>query len=265
MTETISTVTSRNGGHDAGATLPPARLSFDGGQPNLPARPQFVHSARGIGAARFSYAGVPAGVAHELKAHAERIRAGLARHTAQAVQIGNELRAAKRKLPHGAFLSWAECELGISPRAAQLYMRMSAWMADKDERFARLPVSTLYLLAAPTTPTAVAQEFVQRIESNAPMSYKAVHARIKAARCADPVRRGKSAAPSPSPGADLDEPLIVTDKDAVRRAVAEALALLRRSLPSKDFERIRTLMLDPNVRATPCCLGRKLLAALATG
>ena len=90
------------------------------------------------------------------------------------------------------------------------------------------------------------------------MSYNMMRERI----ATGPPRPRHARSADPPDLSDLEEPVIVRDKEAVGRAVVAVVSLLRRS-STDDFERMRELVLRPDVRATPCSLGRRLIQTLA--
>jgi hypothetical protein len=217
-------------------------------------------SFRAAGEAQaFSYANMPQALADELRSQAERIRRGLACHTAKIIEIGNELRHAKGRLPHGSFLAWAEQEIGISARAAQLYMRASAWIMNRDEKFSRLPISTIYLLAARTTPGHVADEFSRQIAMDAPVTYVGIRQRIKAVRqaAAKGVTEG---APQGDRGSSRCVP--ETEESLVDSSVMEAVELIARCVCAEDLDRLQRLLQRANVYGRLGFLGRQLLETL---
>jgi hypothetical protein len=77
------------------------------------------------------------------------------RETADVVEIGRLLRAAKKEVGHGKFLPWLEREFSLSERTAQNYISAHTFMIDvaapllKSEKFSdlRLRPSALYMLA----------------------------------------------------------------------------------------------------------------------
>ena len=204
-------------------------------------------------ATTFSYTELPEPLATELKSRADKIRHGLSRHAAEVIRVGAELRAAKGKLAHGTFLAWAECEFGISARAAQLYMRASQWIESKSEKFSRLPISTIYLLASATTPPEVADEFTQQIDTGARITYSAVRQRIDEARS---TRRCRPADPAEG-GEELCSRL-VNAVDIV--PLKEAVAILTR-LPG-DVARLRKILLAAGVSGLLGPFGHELVESL---
>ena len=129
----------------------------------------------------------------KLDAIAERIRTRAKRMRDEIVAIGRDLIAAKALAGHGGWLPWLEAEFGWKERAAQTFMSV-AEAAAKNAKFADLnvPVSGLYLLAAPKTPPAAVEAVAERSEAGEKLSLadvKDVIAQAHQAPKAKPVRR----------------------------------------------------------------------------
>ena len=125
---------------------------------------------------------------NELKIIAERIRERIRRTTTDIIATGHDLLGVKSNLDHGAFHSWIETEFGINARTAQNYMRAATWAEGKSELVSHLPPSTVYLLAAPSTPEEFTTEVLSNIESGCPVDHHQVRARIKMARVEQRIR-----------------------------------------------------------------------------
>ncbi len=86
---------------------------------------------------------------------------GLLKRTAEHVlQIGQNLKAVKEKLPHGQFLPWIEKEFEMSRWTARNFIRVADKLEDKWRNFHHLPVSVLYELASPS----VSQEVLTQVQ-----------------------------------------------------------------------------------------------------
>ena len=73
--------------------------------------------------------------------------------------IGRLLVEAKARCKHGQWLPWLEREFGWSDDTARNYMGIYALIKSRNFRdLGLLPVSSLYLLAAPSTPEAARDE-----------------------------------------------------------------------------------------------------------
>jgi hypothetical protein len=99
-----------------------------------------------------------------LRAHARVIQRLGRRVISDIVEIGRRLTDAKERLGHGKFLTWLAAEFGWSERTAENFMRVYD-RSRKSEKFADLdlPISALYLLAAPSTPDKALEEVAMRV------------------------------------------------------------------------------------------------------
>ena len=88
------------------------------------------------------------------------IKPRLKRAAGDLFVIGRELRDIKSRLPHGEYTNWLDLEFGLSERMAQRFMNVHDRLGAKSDKLSVLPPSTLYLLAAPSTP----DEAIQSIE-----------------------------------------------------------------------------------------------------
>ena len=113
----------------------------------------------------FDYSAVPADVATALRGQAERIRGRLTKATADMIDTGRDLLAAKAQLKHGDFTSWVESAIGIRMRAAQELMRIAEIAEGESANFALLPPYAATRLAAPSVPPTSRTAFVQRAEA----------------------------------------------------------------------------------------------------
>ena len=97
----------------------------------------------------------------ELAAHAAVIRVLGKRVVGDVIEIGRRLAECKVIAGHGGWLPWLDREFGWSERAAQNFISVHE-ASTKYANFADLdvPVSSLYLLAAPSTPPAARQAVI---------------------------------------------------------------------------------------------------------
>lgn len=101
-----------------------------------------------------------------LAEHAAVIRALGKRVVGDVIEIGRRLVECKDRVGHGGWLPWLDREFAWSDETARKYMRVyelagksqSSWDFD-------LPVSSLYLLAAPSTPEEARTEVMERAEA----------------------------------------------------------------------------------------------------
>ncbi len=103
----------------------------------------------------FDYAALAPETAIELRMAAERIRLRMKRAAEDIIAIGQELIAAKGRLPHGQFLAWLATEFEMSGPTALRFMQVAERFSDKNVILTNLSPSILYLLAAPSTPESI--------------------------------------------------------------------------------------------------------------
>ena len=101
-----------------------------------------------------------------LTERAERIRVLGKRVTGDVIEIGRLLADCRERCGHGHWGAWLESEFGWSADTAERFIRLNK-LADQIPQIAEydIPVSGLYLLAAPATPESARAEVVERAES----------------------------------------------------------------------------------------------------
>lgn len=138
---------------------------------------------------------------------ADRIRA----RTAQAViDNGRDLTLVKQSMDHGEFTKWIDTEFSMTARTAQNCMLAAEWADGKSEIVSHLPLTTIYMLAAPSTPKEITTEVISFVEAGKPIKPKQIEERIKAAR------KPRTKAPEPEP-----EPEPETKRRRRRTTVAD--------------------------------------------
>jgi hypothetical protein len=116
------------------------------------APPARVHK---LAATQFDYNTVPASIRFDLQAQARLIKKLIAKTTADLIDLGRHLIAAKQHIGHGLFIPWVEGEIGISGRTAQRYMAIAQLAEAKNDSVSLLPPTILHRLAAPSAPLEV--------------------------------------------------------------------------------------------------------------
>jgi hypothetical protein len=152
-------------------------------QPELALPTRYVPPATAPAHLPFDYGALNTGAATQLKSCADTIRSYQNKVPKQIIAIGDILLAVKKALDHGQFGEWLAAEFGWSERTAQNYMRAAETFSDKCETVADLPPTTLYQLAAPSTPEPVCAAVVERLERGE----RVTHDEIKSM-----VRKGKA-------------------------------------------------------------------------
>jgi DUF3102 family protein len=117
-----------------------------------------------------------------LAEHAAAIRQLGKRVVADVVEIGRRLSECKRICGHGNWLPWLNREFGWEETTAQRFMRVHALAQSKSGNLPDLPVSAIYLLAAPSTPEPARAEIIKRAKDGEPVSVADVKQTIDIAK-----------------------------------------------------------------------------------
>jgi len=153
---------------------------------------------------------------------------------ANVIEIGNRLTECKRIVGHRNFGNWLDREFGWSERTAQNFMRVFELSKIKPANFADLdlPVSAIYLLAAPSTPKKASDEVIKRAEAGENVPFAEVKQTIEDAKELAPAPKGRKrpsrkAKPSPSP------------QSRQNATVSKKLATYKRRIADLEAERKR--------------------------
>ena len=97
-----------------------------------------------------------------LAQNAQEIRKLGKRASADVIEIGRRLTEMKKMCGHGNWMPWLQQEFGWTDRQARNFMRVYD-LSRKSENFSdlKIPVSALYLLAAPSTPPEAVDEVIE--------------------------------------------------------------------------------------------------------
>jgi hypothetical protein len=96
----------------------------------------------------------------------------LIRRTAQdIIDIGQKLITVKKQLGHGQFRVWLKSEFDWSLRTAARYMQVASSFKDTDLANLNIAVSTLYLLAEPSTPIKAQEKVIEVSKQGENISY----------------------------------------------------------------------------------------------
>lgn len=118
-----------------------------------------------------------------LAQNAEVIRALGKRVVGDVIEIGRRLSECKDIAGHGNWLPWLDREFGWTLQTAHNFINVYE-ATGKSQKFGdlNLPVSSLYLLAAPSTPEEARQEVIVRSENGEALTVKDVKYLIDEAR-----------------------------------------------------------------------------------
>ncbi|GJD82367.1 hypothetical protein [Methylobacterium haplocladii] len=127
----------------------------------------------------FSYVGLEEPVAQRARAIAKKWH----QQTRDLIfELGNDLLKIKPDLGHGSFRPYVEQEIGISMRSAQLAMNAAEKLGSKSEIVSHLPVTTIHLLSAPSTPADVRDEILEQLATGERPSPAEIKNKVKLAK-----------------------------------------------------------------------------------
>ena len=247
---------ARLGRHQRGAAmkrrrmLAPVPVPLMADDPSLQKRP----IVEAIPAADSTIADLAAARSADLAEIAERIRARIKRTTADVIATGKDLLLAQQRLGTGNVLDWIERELGMTRRWAQLQMSVAKTFGEVGEIISSMPPTTIYKLAAPSTPDEIKAQVVADLEAGRIVDHRTVEAEIidrrrvvrhQASLDRRPRRRSKAQSPAAqkyrAARERKAEATAAERQRAIDAAVDEAMSILSK-LQAADLHRLRELV-----------------------
>lgn len=179
---------------------------------------------------RFDYESLSEEHREAVRRSALAIKPRLKRAAEDIFVIGRELGFVKKKIGHGSYTEWLDIEFGLSDRMAQRFMNVADRLGTRETLLVGLSPTTLYQLAAPSTPDEAIEEVQERMETGERISVAYVQTVIKRAK-----ERHKQQAPGT---VTIEGEVISTDgvsrEERERRAkgqrLDQALTLMLRQL-----------------------------------
>lgn len=235
---------------------------------DAPASPQTqIHKA--VRLPGFDYSGLSSAVVKEAEAAATRIRDRLRE---SILTTGAELLDIKEKLGHGKFGKWLNFHFGWRERTAQNYMNAATAFASSPKIIDMLPASTIYKLAARSTPDELRREVTEDIAKGLRPTKSEVEKRIAETKAVvgsstgahlatDAVTEATSETLQVKPGDEpedaLDMPTDAAESDfpagssssPTGEQIAARIVEFIKLRSGADFDKVRTaiLTLDPAV------------------
>jgi Protein of unknown function (DUF3102) len=176
-----------------------------------------------------------------LAEHAAVIRALGKRMVADIVEVGRRLTEAKRIAGHGNWLPWLEKEFGWSSQTADNFVHVFE-ATGKFPKFGNLslPISGLYLLAAPSTPDDAREEVIARVETGERLSLAEVQRLVEEARVTEAAKIEKRIAELQEIARNREETIrssytgkLVLEPEVLERQLSNAIAGAQRPLLDK--------------------------------
>jgi len=113
-----------------------------------------------------------------LARHAKAIRELRRRTARDIIKIGKHLTDARDICGHGNWRPWLQREFGWSESTALNFMRVAELSKAQRVTDLDLPLRSLYLVAAPSTPEAVRREVIGQAEAGEPPSYDEISSQM---------------------------------------------------------------------------------------
>ena len=157
------------------------RSAFD-----APAPPEVSHfGAAGIELV-FDYSVVDDVHRDLVKAAARAIKPRLKRAAEDIFVIGRELMGVREFLPYGSYVDWLDVEFSLSVRQAYRFISVAERLSGKSfDIMSKLPPTTLYMLAAPSTPDLAIEAIEAKVIAGEPVRVSTVRQAIAQARRED--------------------------------------------------------------------------------
>jgi hypothetical protein len=122
----------------------------------------------------FDYSTLAPELQVEVKTATERIKLRMKRTAEDIIEIGKDLIAVKEKLPHGKFLPWITSEFEMSHVMATKFMQVAERFNGQILNNLIFSPTTLYELAAPSTPDEVVEQVMEKAENGETVTAKEV-------------------------------------------------------------------------------------------
>lgn len=134
----------------------------------------------------FDYSAEDPADAAKLRRYAPMLRNAYKQHVLAMIRVGETLILAKAAIKHGSFTDWIAGEVGFTLRTAENYMNAARHFREEErlEIISSLQPTTVYELAAPSTPKPVRESILNRLKAGDNPGDKAIVAEIKTARAA---------------------------------------------------------------------------------
>jgi len=121
-----------------------------------------------------------------VKAAARAIKPRLKRAAEDIFVIGRELMGVREFLPYGSYVDWLDVEFSLSVRQAYRFISVAERLSGKSfDIMSKLPPTTLYMLAAPSTPDLAIEAIEAKVIAGEPVRVSTVRQAIAQARRED--------------------------------------------------------------------------------
>ncbi|MGJ3246534.1 MAG: DUF3102 domain-containing protein [Elainellaceae cyanobacterium] len=149
---------------------------------------------------RFDYQTLAPDQSVIVQQYTNEIRERLRRSAQDIWEIGQRLADVRSRLKHGQFDAWLRAEFDWSRRTAYNFINVYETFQER-ANLAQINIATsaLYLLAAPSTPQEIREEYLKRAQHGEKISFKNLQETIKAEKQSSPDLAPGAIAPDKSP------------------------------------------------------------------
>lgn len=119
----------------------------------------------------FEYSILEAETLKVVQQRTNEIKTLMRRNSQDIIDIGQKLIEVKQRLGHGSFRTWLKFEFNWSVSAATKFMQVAEQFKCVNFTHLNITASTLYLIAAPSTPKEVREEVLKRASNGENIGY----------------------------------------------------------------------------------------------
>lgn len=169
----------------------------------------------------FDYSILPLNQRSLIEQRTSQIREQL-RRTAQDIwEIGQNLAEVRAELKHGQFETWLKAEFGWSRRTAYNFINVYETFGNR-ANLAQIDIATsaLYLLAAPSTPDNLREQYIEEAKAGKRITHKELVKNIKHEQ-EKVTKTSESAANTPSEVITIIPKTTDTSNDDVKKSIVE--------------------------------------------
>ncbi|KAB8320093.1 DUF3102 domain-containing protein [Tolypothrix campylonemoides VB511288] len=196
---------------------------------------------------KFEYSVLEAQTQRVVQQRTNEIKALMRRNSQDIIDIGQKLIEVKQHLGHGSFRNWLKFEFNWSVSAATKFMQVAQQFKCVNFTHLNITASTLYLIAAPSTPKHVREEVLKRASNGENISYTKAKAIVSQHKKTASLKSDKSLNVIEPTGYEITSAISAQEHLTEKDAITQTRSLLpQESLPSmvSENKQIATTVLD---------------------
>jgi hypothetical protein len=171
--------------------------------------------------ARFDYAILTAEQQLVIRKKTDEIRERLQRSAQDIWEVGQRLADVRAHLKYGQFEAWLKAEFGWSRRTAYNFINVYETFRDRTNLAqVNIATSALYLLASPSIPSDLRQQYLEQAQSGQRLNHKDIVKQIRQNKAKSSLEAGEQVSPTSS----------WTDKPEIVRVIPQTTTVLEPAL-----------------------------------